>query len=82
MRALVICGVLLFSGTATALDRASCFHDCLVIIFYGCRHQCPLDGPEATRCAQTCVAKISECKKECNRQYPDLTPPQGAVEIK
>jgi hypothetical protein len=29
MRALVICGVLLLSGTATAQDRASCFHNCV-----------------------------------------------------
>lgn len=70
MRALVICGVLLFSGTATAQDRASCFHNC-VEIYYGCRHQCPLVGPESTPCVQTCVAQTNECKKQCNRRYPN-----------
>jgi hypothetical protein len=78
MRALAICGVLLFSGTATAQDRASCFHDC-VDIYYGCRHQCPLVGPESTRCVQTCVVQINECKKQCNRRYPNPLLPQGAA---
>jgi hypothetical protein len=74
MRALVICGVLLFSGTA-AQDRASCFLNC-DDIFFGCRHQCPLVGPESTTCVQTCVAQINECKKQCNRRYPNpLLPP-------
>jgi hypothetical protein len=74
MRALVICGVLLFSGTATAQDRASCFRDCVGIFW--CRHQCPVVGPESTTCKQTCVAQIKECKKQCNRQYPNpLLPP-------
>ena len=44
MRALVICGVLLFSATATAQDRASCFHNC-VDTYYECRHKCPFIGP-------------------------------------
>jgi hypothetical protein len=78
MRALVICGVLLLSGTATAQDRASCFHNC-VEIYYGCRHQCPLVGSESTPCVQTCVAQTNECKKQCNRRYPNPRGDAGSL---
>jgi hypothetical protein len=60
MRALVICGILLFSETAAARDRTSCFLDCADINF-SCRQQCP--GVESRMCAGTCVDEEKECKK-------------------
>jgi hypothetical protein len=45
MRALLICGILLFSGAATAQDRGSCFTNCDAI-YFTCRHQCSGIGPE------------------------------------
>ena len=69
MRPWVICGILLFSGAATAQTRSSCFTNCLAI-YFTCRHQCPFIGPESTACAQRCVQQINECKKQCNLNYP------------
>jgi len=75
MRALLICGILLFSAVATAQDRSSCFTNCGAI-YFTCRHQCPIIGPESTACVQRCVQQINECKKQCNLRYPlPLFPP-------
>ena len=75
MRPLLICGILLFSGTATAQDRSSCFTNCDAD-YFTCRHQCPNIGPESTACVQRCVQQINECKKQCNLRYPHpLLPP-------
>lgn len=75
MRALLICGLLLLSGAATAQDRNSCFKNCDAT-YFACRHQCPLDVPESTPCAQQCIQQINECKKHCNLRYPrPLFPP-------
>jgi hypothetical protein len=65
MRALLICGILLFSGAAAAQDRSSCFKNCDAI-YYTCHDQCP----GTTACVQRCVQQNNECKKQCNLQYP------------
>ena len=70
MRALLICGILLFSGAATAQDRSSCFKNCDAI-YYTCHDQCP----GTTACVQRCVQQNNECKKQCNLRYP-LPPPK------
>ena len=75
MRPLLICGILLFSGAATAEDRSSCFTNCDAD-YFTCRHQCPNIGHEFTACVQRCVQQINECKKQCNLRYPHpLFPP-------
>jgi hypothetical protein len=50
MRAWLICGILLFSGAATAQDRSSCFKNCDAI-YYTCYDQCP--GTTACHLAAT-----------------------------
>ncbi len=77
MRALLICGILLFSGAATAQDRNSCFTSCKEAPYLTCRQQCPRDQqPEFAVCVQECVRQFNECKKQCNLRYPHaLSPP-------
>jgi hypothetical protein len=75
MRALWICGILLFSGGATAQDRSSCFTNCDED-YFTCRHECPTTGLESTACVQRCVQQINECKKQCNVRYPRPAPPK------
>jgi hypothetical protein len=76
MRALLICGLLLFSGAATAQDRNSCFTSCKDP-YLTCRQQCPRDKqPELATCVKECVRQFNECKKQCNLRYPHpVVPP-------
>jgi hypothetical protein len=72
MRALLICGILLFSGAATAQDRNSCFTSCKEDPYLACRQQCPRDKqPEFAACVQECVRQFNDCKKQCNLRYPN-----------
>jgi hypothetical protein len=65
MGALLICGMLLFSGAATAQDRSSCFKNCDAI-YYTCHDQCP----GTTACVQRCVQQINECKSSATYDIP------------
>jgi hypothetical protein len=75
MRALLICGILLFSGAATAQDRPSCLDNC-DNPYVTCRQQCPGVGPECIRSAAQCAHERTDCKRQCMLQFPSpLLPP-------